>query len=265
MTKQQMALRPLIAGNWKMHGLKAQLDEIGAIADRVRASPPEADILICPPATLIERAVNAAAGQLAIGGQDCHSGTSGPFTGDVSAQMLKDDGASAVIVGHSERRKSHWETDEQVAAKAWAAKQAGLSAIICIGEPKTVREAGHALAYCAGQIVASVPRTMTGEDFAIGYEPLWAIGEGDAAKAGDIVEMHAHIRRTLIRHLGATGARARILYGGSVTARNAADILALPEVDGALIGRKSLASADFEAIIAAASDRIKTETRKATA
>jgi len=245
-------MRPLVAGNWKMHGLKTQLGEIRSIAASVKAAPPDADILICPPATLIERAVQAADGQLAIGGQDCHSEIIGPFTGEISAQMLKDDGASTVIVGHSERRKTYGETDETVAAKASAAKRAGLMALICVGESKAVREAGQALAFCAQQVVASVPKDLTGGECAIGYEPLWAVGADEAARPEDIIEMHAHIRQTLIRHLGADGARVRILYGGSVTAANAAQILGLPEVNGALVGRESLAFANFDAIVSAA-------------
>lgn len=250
-------MRALIAGNWKMHGLKAQLGEIRSIAASVKSSPPNADILICPPATLIERAVQAADGVIAIGGQDCHSEITGPHTGDVSAQMLKDDGASAVIVGHSERRKAYAESDAIVAAKALAAKQAGLLAIVCVGESKEVREAGQALSFCAGQVAASVPPGLTGADCAVAYEPLWAIGGTQAARPEDIAEMHAHIRQTLIRHLGPAGAGVRILYGGSVTGANAAQILALPEVGGALIGRESLASANFDAIIAAASATLK--------
>lgn len=245
-------MRPLVAGNWKMHGLKAQLGEIRAIAASAKASPADVDILICPPSTLIDRAVQAADGHIIIGGQDCRAEPSGAFTGDVSAQMLKDDGAAAVILGHSERRKYYAETDAQVAAKAQAARRAGLMAIICIGEPKADREAGQALAFCAHQIEHGVPKGMTGADCAISYEPLWAIGADDAAQPQDIVEMHAHIRRTLVAHLGAAGAEVRILYGGSVTAANARDILALPEVDGVLVGRESLAFSNFEAIIGAA-------------
>ena len=246
-------MRPLVAGNWKMHGLKTHLSEIRAIAARARSAPVDVDILICPPTTLIERAVQAADGQLAIGGQDCHSEVSGAFTGDVSAQMLKDDGATAVIVGHSERRKTYAETDAIVAAKAAAAKQAGLMALVCVGESKADRDAGRALSFCAAQIVASVPQGMTGADCAIGYEPLWAVGADQAAAPADIIEMHSHIRRTLVAHLGEAGAMVRILYGGSVTGDNAAQILALPEVGGALVGRESLAFAAFEAIINAAS------------
>jgi triosephosphate isomerase len=256
-------MRALIAGNWKMHGLKAQLGEIRAIAASVRASPPNADILICPPATLIDRAVQAADGAIAIGGQDCHREVTGAHTGDVSAQMLKDDGASAVIVGHSERRKAYAESDDVVAAKALAATRAGLMAIVCVGESQAVREAGKALAFCAGQVEASIPPGLTGADCAVAYEPLWAIGGQRAARPEEIVDMHAHIRQVLIHHLGAAGALVRILYGGSVTAANAAPILALPEVNGALVGRESLAFANFDAIIAAASATLKIDSGRA--
>ena len=245
-------MRPLIAGNWKMHGLKAHLSEIRAIAAAVQASPPDADVLICPPSTLIDRAVQAAGGQLAIGGQDCRAEDSGAFTGDVSAQMLADDGATAVILGHSERRKYYAETDTQVAAKARAAAKAGLMAVICIGESKTDRDSGQALAFCARQIVKGVPKDMTGRTCAVSYEPLWAVGAQLAARPEDIVEMHEHIRKTLVQHLGAAGAEVRILYGGSVNADNAAQILGLSEVDGVLVGRESLAFSKFEAIIDAA-------------
>ncbi len=235
-----------------MHGLKAQLAEIRSIAASVKATSPGADILICPPSTLIERAVEAAQGLFAIGGQDCHSEISGAFTGDVSAQMLKDDGASAVIVGHSERRKAYGETDDRVAAKASAARRAGLMAVVCVGESKAVRDSGEALAFCARQVVASLPRDLTGATCAVAYEPLWAVGEDEAARPEDIAGMHAHIRRTLMTHLGPDGASVRILYGGSVTGANAARILALPDVNGVLVGRESLASAHFDAIVGAA-------------
>lgn len=245
-------MRPLVAGNWKMHGLKAQLGEIRAIAASARATPLDVDILICPPSTLVDRAVEAAQGRLAIGGQDCHAEVSGAFTGEISAQMLRDDGATAVIVGHSERRRTYGETDAQVAAKATAAHTAGLMALICVGESKADRDAGQALAFCARQIEHSVPKHLTGADCAIGYEPLWAVGSHAAARPEDIIEMHGHIRRTLVAHLGPAGASVRILYGGSVTSANARDILALPEVDGVLVGRESLAFSNFEAIIGAA-------------
>jgi triosephosphate isomerase len=241
-------MRPLIAGNWKMNGLAQQLGEIEAIAISVKASPPLADILICPPTTLIERAVRTAAGRIAIGGQNCHAEIAGAFTGDVSAEMLEDAGASAVIVGHSERRQHHGETDAVVAAKAKAVCRAGLLAIICIGETKSQRSDGKALSVCGDQIAGSVPEGMISSATAIGYEPLWAIGTGHTPTAAEIVEMHAHIRLCLTVRLGAEGRKVRILYGGSVNPANAREILTLPEIGGALVGGESLKARDFEAI-----------------
>jgi triosephosphate isomerase len=247
------SMRPLIAGNWKMHGRQGQLGEIAALAASAQTRRPGVDILICPPATLIERAVRVADGLISIGGQDCHWDVSGPYTGDVSAEMLRDDGASAVIVGHSERRQHHCETNAIVAAKAKAAQRAGLMAIICIGETDKERQAGSALSTCADQIAGSVPSSATALSIAIAYEPLWAIGAGGTAKADEIVEMHAHIRYVLSRQLGAEGGKIRILYGGSVNAGNAAQTLALPNVDGALVGRASLDANDFAAVVQSAS------------
>ena len=246
-------MRPLIAGNWKMHGLAPQLGEIEAIAASVKATPPVADILICLPATLIARAVQTAAGRIAIGGEDCSAEIAGAFTGDISAEMLKEAGASAVIVGHSERRQHHGETDAIVAAKARAARRAGLLAIICIGETKSQRPDGKALSVCGDQIAGSVPDGMTASAIAIGYEPLWAIGSGHMPTSEEIAEMHAHIRECLAVRLGTEGKDVRILYGGSVKPSNARDILALPEVGGALVGGASLNAADFEGIFRAVS------------
>jgi len=244
-------MRPLIAGNWKMHGTGPQLGEIAAIAAGVRATAPTADILICPPSTLITRAVQAAAGQIAIGGQTCASEVSGAFTGDVSAEMLKDAGATWVIVGHSERRQHHGETDSMVAAKAKAAWRAGLLAIICIGETDAQRRAGNALTVCTDQIAGSVPEGITAVGNAIGYEPLWAIGTGHTPSLAEIGQMHLHIRQCLVARWGAHGRDVRILYGGSVNATNAHAVLAVPEVGGALVGGASLKATDFEAIISA--------------
>ncbi len=246
-------MRPLIAGNWKMNGLAAQLGEIEAIAASVRAAPPFADILICLPATLIARAVQTAGGRIAIGGEDCSAEIAGAFTGDVGAEMLKDAGASAVIVGHSERRQHHGETDAIVAAKARAAPRAGLLAIICIGETKLQRLDGKSLSVCGDQITGSVPEGTTASAVTIGYEPLWAIGSGHMPTSEEIAEMHAHIRQCLAVRLGTEGKEVRILYGGSVKPANARDILALPEVGGALVGGASLKAADFEAIFRAVS------------
>jgi len=244
---------PLIAGNWKMNGLAAQLAEIEAIAASVKAVPPSADILICVPATLIARAAQTATGSVAIGGEDCHTEIAGAFTGDLSAEMLRDAGAAAVIVGHSERRQHHGETDMLVAAKAKAAWRAGLLAIICIGETKAQRLDGEALSVCGDQIAGSVPEGMNFSTTAIGYEPLWAIGTGHVPTSKEIVEVHAHIRQCLTARFGKAGGKVRILYGGSVKPSNARQILALPEVGGALVGGASLDAADFEAIFRAAS------------
>ena len=246
-------MRPLIAGNWKMHGLALQLCEIEAVAAAGKATPPVADILICPPATLVARAVQTAAGRIAIGGQDCHPDMAGAFTGDVSAEMLKDAGASAVIVGHSERRRYHGETNALVAAKAKAAGRTGLLAIICVGETESQRRDGTALSVCADQIAGSVPDGMTVSATAIAYEPLWAIGTGRTPTSKEIVEVHAHIRQCLEARLGAEGNKVRIVYGGSVTPSNAREILALPEVGGALVGGASLKAADFVPIFRAVS------------
>jgi triosephosphate isomerase len=242
-------MRPLIAGNWKMHGLVAQLGVIERLAASPSAAAASADLLICPPATLIAAAVQTAAGRIAIGGQDCGSEIAGAFTGDTSAEMLEDAGATAVIVGHSERRRLHGETDAMVATKVRAAWRAGLMAIVCIGETQAQRQAGDALSVCAGQLAGSLPEAPNGSATAIGYEPLWAIGSGNMPTAHQIAEVHAHIRRCLVARWGTAAATVRILYGGSVKPSNARAILALPEVGGALVGGASLHAADFEAIV----------------
>ncbi|HWA90337.1 MAG TPA: triose-phosphate isomerase [Rhizomicrobium sp.] len=236
-------MRQLIAGNWKMNGLGdaalAEIDAIGA------AKVAGCDILICPPATLIARAARRG---VPIGGQDCHAQISGAFTGDISAEMLKDAGAVAAIVGHSERRQRHAETDAQVAAKAEAAWRAGLTAIVCVGETEAERQAGHALDVVARQIAGSVPKGASGANAAIAYEPVWAIGTGRTPTNDEIAEMHAHIR-TL------SGPDFRLLYGGSVKPGNAKEILALANVDGALVGGASLKAQDFLGIAAGAAAR----------
>jgi triosephosphate isomerase len=240
--------RPLIAGNWKMHGMAPQLVGITALAGALAAKPVPADVLICVPATLIERAVRAAGGRMGIGGQDCHFGVSGAYTGDVSAPMLKDAGAAAVIVGHSERRQHHGETNDVVAAKAGAAWRGGLLTIICIGETRAERSAGHTLSTCARQLAGSVPADLPAELGAVGYEPLWSIGTGTVPAPGEIIQVHAYIRQCLVARLGPAGAAVRILYGGSVAPENARAILALPQVGGVLVGGASLRANDFEAI-----------------
>jgi len=245
-------MRPLIAGNWKMHGLKADLQEIESISAFAARTKPPVDILICPPATLLAAAARTAASRIAVGGQDCDPEASGAHTGDISAEMLKDAGAGAVIVGHSERRQHHGDTDALVSKKAMAAKRAGLLAILCVGETQQQRASGSALSVCGGQIVASVPLGMSASGLAIGYEPLWAIGSGQVPTPQEIIHMHAHIRRCLVEHLGVEGRNVRILYGGSVKPVNARKVLALPEVGGALVGGASLKSEEFAAIFASA-------------
>ena len=239
-----MALRKLVAGNWKMHGVAADLAEIAAIA----AAGGEVDVALCLPATLIERAARAVPG-FAIGGQDVHAAPKGAHTGCVSAAMLLDAGARLTIVGHSERREAQHETDADVRAKAEAALAAGLDVILCIGESDAVREAGDAVATVAAQLDASLPASPVD---AIAYEPIWAIGTGKIPSLADIAEMHAALRARLIAAYSEDGANVRILYGGSVKASNAADIFALPDVNGALVGGASLTAADFLPIVAAA-------------
>jgi len=252
--------KPLIAGNWKMHGLAAQLHEIEAIAASVHERPPTADVLICVPATLLSRAVMAASGRIALGGEDCHAESSGPFTGDVSAEMLKDAGATAVIVGHSERRRLHGETDAIVAAKASAVWRAALSTIVCIGENEAQRRDGDALSVCGKQIAGSLPRDVARSGTAaIAYEPLWAIGSGHVPTNDQISEMHRHIRACLSALAGAAGADIRILYGGSVTASDAAEVLGLNDVGGVLIGGASLLAVNFDAVLRCVPDRMKAD------
>ncbi len=243
-------MRPLIAGNWKMHGLDGQLPEIERAAACVASRPLHAEALLCVPATLVSRAVQVSAGRLPIGGEDCHAQPSGSFTGDVSAEMLRDAGAATVIVGHSERRRLHQETDAVVAAKAQAAWRAGLSAIVCIGETQDQRSDGRALSVCAGQIAGSLPDPSgRAQATAIAYEPLWAIGSGNLPTAAQVAEMHRHIRSCLTARFGAAGSGIRILYGGSATSRNSAGILDIAEVDGLLIGGASLQAHEFDAIL----------------
>jgi triosephosphate isomerase len=250
----QSDMRHLIAGNWKMNGLAASLDEAAEIADGLRGAAERAEVMLCPPATLIERMRRRTQETpLLIGGQDCHAGAAGAHTGDVSAEMLADAGATAVIVGHSERRADHGETDAIVLAKANAARRAGLTAIICIGETERQRDSGETLKVVARQLEASVP---DGEprDIVIAYEPVWAIGTGRTPSEADIQAVHAHIRAALERRFGAAGRTVRILYGGSMKAANAAGILAVPDVNGGLVGGASLKAAEFLAIVRAVND-----------
>jgi triosephosphate isomerase (TIM) len=241
--------RTLIAGNWKMNGLRASLAEVEAVA--ASAPRPGPEVLICPPATLVAAAFAAAAGRIAIGGQDCHAKPSGAFTGDIAAPMLKDAGAAYVIAGHSERRALHAEDDATVRAKAVAAVEAGLTAIVCVGETLAERDAGRAEAVVTGQLTGSLPEGATPETIVVAYEPVWAIGTGRTASEDDIAAMHAAIRAGLAARFGGAGASFRILYGGSVNPKNAAAILKVANVNGALVGGASLKAADFLAIIGA--------------
>jgi triosephosphate isomerase len=244
-----MTRRKLVAGNWKMHGTGAELGEVMAIA--LAAETAGCDVALCLPATLIERAVRAAPG-FAVGGQDVHAAEKGAHTGDLSAAMLKDAGASLTIVGHSERRQDHGETDSAVRAKAEAALRAGLGVILCIGESLEVRNQGQAVATVCDQLDDSLPQVNDTSALAIAYEPIWAIGTGLVPSTPEIGDMHAALRERLVAAYGDAGREVRILYGGSVKASNAAEIFAIPDVDGALVGGASLAAADFLPIVAAA-------------
>ena len=244
-------MRSLVAGNWKMNGLASSLSELTALKEALAAKPAPCDVLVCPPATLIAQANWHVKGAFALGGQDCHAQPKGAFTGDIAAEMLKDAGASHVILGHSERRQVHGETDAQVAAKAKAAWRAGLTAIICVGETEAEREAGDHNPVCAGQIQGSVPDGATPANTVIAYEPVWAIGTGKTPTTDDIAAMHAHLRASLVSCLGEAGRGMLILYGGSVKGDNAGEILNLPEVGGALVGGASLKADDFLNIISA--------------
>jgi triosephosphate isomerase (TIM) len=245
-----MALRKLIAGNWKMNGSLTGLAELDAIADAA-AHYCAVDVAICPPATLIAAAV-ARQPTLTIGAQDCHGAASGAHTGCLSAQMLFETGAQLVIVGHSERRSDQHESDADVKAKAVAVINQGLTAIICVGESEAQRDAGDAVSVVTRQLGGSVPTDADSARIIIAYEPVWAIGTGRTPSTADVAEMHAAIRARLIALLGEGGAAVRILYGGSVKPSNAAELMAVADVDGALVGGASLKAADFVPIIAAA-------------
>jgi triosephosphate isomerase len=243
--------RPLVAGNWKMNGLKLSAAELGRIMQGGGELWRSVDLMICPPATLLVTfAVVALGSKLQIGAQDCHEKPSGAFTGDISAEMIADAGATAVIVGHSERRTLHDETDAEVRAKTEAAWRAGLSAIVCIGETKAEREAGKTLDVLGKQLDGSLPDGATGAKLVIAYEPVWAIGTGLTPSADDVREAHAFIRQTLEKRFGQEGGAVRILYGGSVKPSNAKELLLIPNVNGALVGGASLKAEDFLGIAA---------------
>jgi triosephosphate isomerase len=241
-------LRPLVAGNWKMNGLSASLAEIAEMARLYQGRlAARLDLVVCPPATLIQRAAELAA-PIAIGGQDCHAASSGAHTGDISAAMLGDAGARFVIVGHSERRADHHETDAMVRAKAEAGHGAGLAIILCLGESEAEREAGHTLDVIAAQLEGSLPRGANAGNLAVAYEPVWAIGSGRTPTHGQIAEVHRFLRQQLVDELGGEASQIRLLYGGSVKPANARDLLGIDEVNGALVGGASLKAEDFMAI-----------------
>ena len=243
-------MKKLAAGNWKMNGTAAALAEVQAL---IAAHPvPGCEMLLCPPATLLAQMNYAARGSvLALGGQDCHAKPSGAHTGDISAAMLRDAGATYVILGHSERRADHGESDALVQAKAMAALAAGLVPIICIGETEAQRDAGETLGVIGGQLDGSVPNGATAATLVVAYEPVWAIGTGRTPTIAQIAEVHSFLRNRLQSLIGAQAAGVRILYGGSVKPSNAVEIFAVPHVDGALVGGASLKAADFGAIVAA--------------
>jgi triosephosphate isomerase (TIM) len=240
--------RPFVAGNWKMNGLRSSAAEIFRVVQGAGALT-AVDLMVCPPATLLGLFATIVEGSaVRLGAQDCHTESHGAFTGDVSAEMLKDAGASAVIVGHSERRTYHKETDADVRAKALAARRAGLCAIVCVGETRAERENGHALAVVRTQLDGSVPDGATAGNLVVAYEPVWAIGSGLTPTPTDVAEMHGSIRRLLRLRFADEGAGMRILYGGSVKPSNAKELLGVADVDGALVGGASLKADEFLAI-----------------
>ena len=245
------AIRPLIAGNWKMNGLKASSAEFEAMIAGAPALAAKADLLVCPPATLIAGFADKAKGtKVAVGAQDCHPKGSGAHTGDLSAEMLADAGAVAIIVGHSERRADHGESDALVRQKAEAVWRAGLTAIVCIGETQKQRDTGQTLDICGGQLNGSLPDGSTAANLVVAYEPVWAIGTGLTPTTQDVEQVHRFIRGVLTDRFKAEGGRIRILYGGSVKPSNARELMAVANVNGALIGGASLKAADFLAIAA---------------
>jgi triosephosphate isomerase (TIM) len=246
------ARRPLIAGNWKMNGLAASVAELDRIIAGAAAVTPTADLLVCPPATLIAAfAARAAGSPVTIGGQDCHAEAAGAHTGDISAEMLRDAGARAVIVGHSERRTFHQESDAEVRAKAFAAWRAGLVAVVCVGESKDERIGGKTLGVVGGQLDGSLPEGATAATLIVAYEPVWAIGSGLTPTPADVAEVHGFIRARLVKRFGAAGEGMRILYGGSVKPSNAKELMAVANVDGALVGGASLKADELLAIAGA--------------
>jgi triosephosphate isomerase len=244
--------RPLVAGNWKMNGTAAMLKEPRLLAGMLKDVKLKCEVMVCPPATLIRKVKSILKGtKIRLGGQDCHAAASGAHTGDISAEMLKDAGCTAIIVGHSERRANHAETDALVAAKAKAAHRAGLAAIVCIGETLEERKAGKTLEVVSRQLKGSLPEGATAANTVIAYEPVWAIGTGLTPTVAEVTEVHTHIRGDLAKRIGEDGAGVRILYGGSVKPSNAVELMAAAHVNGALVGGASLKAADFIGIVKA--------------
>jgi len=242
---------PLVAGNWKMNGLVASRSELAKIIAGAGPLAGKVELMVCPPATVIATFAAAARGSaLAIGAQDCHAAASGPHTGDISAEMLADAGACAVIVGHSERRTDHHETDADVCAKAQAVWRAGLIAIVCVGERRAEREARKTLEIVGRQLEGSLPDGATAGKLVVAYEPVWAIGTGLTPTQDDVAEVHAFVRKQLAERFGGDGGRIRILYGGSVKPGNAKELLTVSDVNGALVGGASLKAEDFLGIAA---------------
>jgi len=241
-------VRPLVAGNWKMNGLVSALDEARKIEDGVRDRAPQVDVMLCPPATMIAGMAAMARDHLQVGAQDCHENTSGAHTGDLAAEMLVDAGATAIIVGHSERRADHGELSSDVAAKAAAAHRAGAMAIICVGETAGERASGLTLKVIERQLKGSLPSGATAANTIVAYEPVWAIGTGLTPTADDVANVHAFIRGFVSDHVS-DGAAVRLLYGGSVKASNAVELMAVANVNGALVGGASLKADDFLGIV----------------
>lgn len=243
--------RALVAGNWKMNGLKASVSEISHLNDLISTSGANCDVLICPPFTLISTLVELGVKNVQIGAQDCHKYIKGAHTGDISAEMIADLNASHIIVGHSERRADHDEDDEEVSIKATAAHDAGTIAIICVGETLQDRNAGNTLNIVSSQVRGSIPETATPDNTVIAYEPVWAIGTGKVPTAKDVADVHKVIREILVDRFGQSGNNVKILYGGSVKASNAEELMSVPNVNGALVGGASLKAKDFYGIISA--------------
>lgn len=244
--------RPLVAGNWKMHGHYASSEEVNALVQMLRDRPAECDVVVCPPFTLLMPFSNLIEGYgISLGGQDCHHEPAGAHTGDISADMLKDAACSYVIVGHSERRKLHRESDKRVSEKADMAHNEGLCAIVCVGETEKQHDAGETLSVIAGQLSKSLPDNSVSHNTVVAYEPIWAIGTGRTPSNEEIGEVHGLIRKHLTGRFGLDGQNFRILYGGSVKPDNAGELMAINNVDGALVGGASLKAIDFNGIIEA--------------